>query len=85
MTVLDERAIRVEKKMKLTMVLISIALVPLAAVQPSCMSLYWLTSASLGLLQNLAFSVPSIRRALGKCFVHYLILFNPLIDLFLEK
>ena len=63
---LDAQSIRIEKRINMTMMLIAIALVPISATQPSCMSLYWLTSATLALIQNIAFAVPRTRRILGK-------------------
>lgn len=43
----------------------SIAMIPVAASVPSCMCLYWLTSSSVGLVQNLILISPAVRRKLG--------------------
>lgn len=45
--------------------LLSIVLVPIAAVVPSCLCLYWVTSSTYGLVQNLAFISPKVRRTFG--------------------
>lgn len=42
----------------------SIVMIPVAASVPSCMCLYWLTSSSFGLVQNLCLLSPSLRRKL---------------------
>lgn len=42
----------------------SIAMIPVAASVPSCMSLYWFTSSSIGLCHNLILLSPSLRRKL---------------------
>lgn len=42
----------------------TIIMVPVAASVPSCMCLYWLTSSSVGLFQNLILLSPSLRRKL---------------------
>lgn len=43
----------------------SIVMIPVAANVPSCMCLYWLTSSSIGLVQNLVLLSPPLRRRLG--------------------
>lgn len=42
----------------------SIVMIPVAASVPSCMCLYWTTSSSFGLLQNIVLLSPSLRRKL---------------------
>lgn len=42
----------------------TIVMVPIAASVPSCMCLYWVTSSSVGLVQNLVLLSPSLRRKL---------------------
>lgn len=42
----------------------TIVMIPVAANVPSCMCLYWMTSSSIGLVQNLALLSPSLRRKL---------------------
>ncbi|CAG4971623.1 unnamed protein product [Colias eurytheme] len=42
----------------------SIAMIPIAANVPSCMCLYWVTSSSFGLIQNMCLLSPSLRRKL---------------------
>lgn len=42
----------------------SIVMIPVAASVPSCMCLYWMTSSSFGLLQNIILLSPSLRRKL---------------------
>lgn len=42
----------------------SIVMIPVAASVPSCMCLYWMTSSSFGLMQNLILLSPSLRRKL---------------------
>ncbi|XP_011565352.3 cytochrome c oxidase assembly protein COX18, mitochondrial [Plutella xylostella] len=42
----------------------SIVMIPVAASVPSCMCLYWMTSSSYGLVQNLVLLSPSLRRKL---------------------
>lgn len=42
----------------------SIIMIPVAASVPSCMSLYWMTSSSYGLIQNMVLLSPSVRRKL---------------------
>lgn len=42
----------------------SIVMIPVAASVPSCMCLYWMTSSSFGLLQNVILLSPSLRRKL---------------------
>lgn len=42
----------------------SIAMIPVAASVPSCLCLYWLTSSSVGLVQNMILISPTIRRKL---------------------
>lgn len=43
----------------------SIVMIPVAASVPSCMCLYWITSSSVGLAQNLILISPTVRRKLG--------------------
>lgn len=42
----------------------SIVMIPVAASVPSCMCLYWMTSSTFGLLQNIILLSPSLRRKL---------------------
>ncbi|KAI8436892.1 hypothetical protein MSG28_010330 [Choristoneura fumiferana] len=42
----------------------SIIMIPVAASVPSCMCLYWVTSSSFGIVQNLCLLSPSLRRKL---------------------
>ncbi|CAK1580375.1 unnamed protein product [Parnassius mnemosyne] len=42
----------------------SLIMIPVAASVPSCMCLYWVTSSSFGLIQNLCLLSPSLRRKL---------------------
>lgn len=42
----------------------SVVMIPVAASVPSCMCLYWMTSSSFGLLQNITLLSPSLRRKL---------------------
>ncbi|XP_038209629.1 cytochrome c oxidase assembly protein COX18, mitochondrial [Zerene cesonia] len=42
----------------------SLVMIPIAANVPSCMCLYWVTSSSFGLIQNLCLLSPSLRRKL---------------------
>ncbi|KAK7864601.1 hypothetical protein R5R35_003191 [Gryllus longicercus] len=44
---------------------VSIAMIPLAASVPSCLSLYWLTSSTVGLLHNLLLLSPRVRSFVG--------------------
>ncbi|XP_064619435.1 cytochrome c oxidase assembly protein COX18, mitochondrial-like [Lineus longissimus] len=44
---------------------LSILMVPIGASVPSCMCLYWTTSSFYGLLQNIAFKMPKVKRTLG--------------------
>uniref|UniRef100_A0A1B6L9P2 Membrane insertase YidC/Oxa/ALB C-terminal domain-containing protein n=1 Tax=Graphocephala atropunctata TaxID=36148 RepID=A0A1B6L9P2_9HEMI len=43
----------------------SIFMIPVAACVPSCLTLYWLTSSTYGLTQNLAVMSPRVRRLFG--------------------
>nr|BAM18311.1 cytochrome oxidase biogenesis protein [Papilio xuthus] len=43
---------------------LSIVMIPVAASVPSCMCLYWFTSSSFGLIQNLCLLSPKLRRKL---------------------
>lgn len=45
--------------------LLSIVMVPIAAVVPSCLCLYWVSSSTYGLIQNLAFISPKVRKVFG--------------------
>lgn len=42
----------------------TIIMIPVAANVPSCMCLYWMTSSSIGLVQNMVLLSPSLRRKL---------------------
>lgn len=44
---------------------LSILMIPIGANVPSCMCWYWLCSSLYGLSQNLAFQLPTVRRAIG--------------------
>ncbi|GLG96515.1 uncharacterized protein GBIM_03473 [Gryllus bimaculatus] len=44
---------------------VSIAMIPLAASVPSCLSLYWVTSSTVGLLHNLLLLSPRVRSFVG--------------------
>lgn len=44
---------------------ISIAMVPIAAFVPSGLSLYWVSSSTFGLFQNLFILSPKVRRFVG--------------------
>ncbi|XP_042231731.1 cytochrome c oxidase assembly protein COX18, mitochondrial-like isoform X2 [Homarus americanus] len=44
---------------------ISIAVIPIAATVPSCVTLYWFTSSMCGLAQNLAMMHPGLRQLCG--------------------
>ncbi|XP_050701131.1 cytochrome c oxidase assembly protein COX18, mitochondrial-like isoform X1 [Eriocheir sinensis] len=43
---------------------ISVAMIPIAAIVPSCVVLYWVTSSAYGLAQNLALMHPGLQRVL---------------------
>lgn len=42
----------------------SVVMIPVAASVPSCMCLYWMTSSTFGLIQNVCLLSPSLRRKL---------------------
>ncbi|GLV32141.1 uncharacterized protein CBL_11901 [Carabus blaptoides fortunei] len=44
---------------------VSILMIPISATVPSCLALYWVTSSTYGLLQNLTLMSPKIRRLTG--------------------
>ncbi|KAK3860312.1 hypothetical protein Pcinc_033627 [Petrolisthes cinctipes] len=44
---------------------ISVAIIPISATVPSCITLYWVTSSVCALVQNLALMHPSVKRACG--------------------
>ncbi|XP_067939214.1 cytochrome c oxidase assembly protein COX18, mitochondrial-like [Watersipora subatra] len=62
---LEAQSVRMEKRVRLTMTLLAVLIVQISASQPSALSLYWLSTVSYTILQNLALSVPSVRRGLG--------------------
>lgn len=43
----------------------SILMIPIAAMVPSCLCLYWVSSSTYGLMQNLALVSPKVRSVLG--------------------
>lgn len=44
---------------------LSVVMVPIAASVPSCLCLYWVSSSTYGLIQNLAFISPKVRKTFG--------------------
>ncbi|CAG0921588.1 unnamed protein product [Notodromas monacha] len=45
--------------------IMAIVMVPVAAMMPSCVTLYWATSSLAALMQNVVIKYPQVRRALG--------------------
>lgn len=56
---------RMEKILTNFFRVLTLLMVPIAAVVPSCLSLYWLTSSTCGLIQSLAMLSPKVRTILG--------------------
>ncbi|XP_070187347.1 cytochrome c oxidase assembly protein COX18, mitochondrial-like [Littorina saxatilis] len=59
-----QKARRMQKIMMNVMRLLSVVMVPIGAVVPSCMCYYWVCSSLFGLGQNVLFKFPSVRRLL---------------------
>ncbi|XP_076441695.1 cytochrome c oxidase assembly protein COX18, mitochondrial-like [Babylonia areolata] len=59
-----QRVSRFQKSLVLVMRVLSLAMIPIGSVVPSCMCYYWMCSSVFGLGQTILFKAPSLRRLL---------------------